>query len=75
MNHVQNLCFLYQYDARNCTTYDVVDNLALSYQGNQLKKAEDIAVSPTLPSSMDFKDGAHQEIEYFYDGNGNLTKD
>lgn len=57
------------------TTYGVIDNLTLSYQGNQLLKVEDAATSPSLSMSMDFKDGAHQNIEYTYDKNGNLTKD
>lgn len=57
------------------TTYGVIDNLNLSYHGNQLIKVEDKGSNPSLSMSMDFKDGAHEDIEYGYDANGNQIKD
>ena len=58
------------------TTYGIIDNLALNYRGNQLIKVEDTASDSNLSvSSMDFRNGAKQDVEYFYDENGNLIKD
>jgi hypothetical protein len=57
---------------------EVIDKnayLKMSYNGNQLIKADDSGESVSLSSSMDFKDGANASVEYFYDANGNLTKD
>ena len=56
-------------------TYGVVDNLTLTYSGNQLVKVEDTAPDPSLSMSMDFKNGASQPVEYIYDDNGNQTQD
>ncbi|GAE82768.1 DUF6443 domain-containing protein [Bacteroides reticulotermitis] len=57
------------------TTYGVIDALTMSYRGNQLVKVEDSAAAPSLSMSLDFKDGAHEDIEYAYDDNGNQIKD
>ena len=51
-----------------------MDNLTLSYKGNQLIKADDSAPDPTL-FSRNFRDVKGSSIEYTYDANGNLTKD
>ena len=56
--------------------YGVIDNLTLNYRGNQLIKVEDTASDSNLPaSSMDFRNGTNQDVEYLYDENGNLIKD
>jgi RHS repeat-associated protein len=47
----------------------------MSYAGSQLIKADDSGASVNLSASMDFKDGSNAAQEYFYDANGNLTKD
>lgn len=70
-----NMLSLSRSGNQGTTTYGEIDKLTLSYHGNQLIKVEDTAPDPTLSMSMDFKDGTDQEIEYFYDGNGNQTKD
>jgi RHS repeat-associated protein len=57
------------------TTFGAIDNLSMSYAGSQLIKADDSGVSVSLSASMDFKDGSNAAQEYFYDANGNLTKD
>lgn len=50
------------------TTYGIIDNLTLNYRGNQLIKVEDTASDSNLSvSSMDFRNGAKQDVEYFYD--------
>ncbi len=57
------------------STYGTIDNLAMTYTGNQLIKAEDSGASVSLSASMDFKNNSNAAREYFYDVNGNLTKD
>ena len=55
--------------------YGLVDNLALTYSGNQLTKVTDNAASSAYNNGFEFKDGADKETEYIYDENGNLTQD
>ena len=55
--------------------YGLVDNLALTYSGNQLTKVTDNAASSAYNNGFEFKDGADRETEYIYDENGNLTQD
>lgn len=55
--------------------YGLVDNLALTYSGNQLTKVTDNAASSAYSNGFEFKDGADRETEYIYDENGNLTQD
>ena len=57
------------------STYGIVDDLSLSYNGNQLMSVEDKGTNPGLSMSMDFKDSSHEPVEYAYDGNGNMVKD
>ena len=56
-------------------TFGDIDDLSLSYSGNQLRKAADRADSLTYADAMDFKDGADRAEEYTYDANGNMTSD
>ena len=55
--------------------YGKIDNLTLSYSGNQLKSVTDLADDLTYSGAMDFRDGASGAAEYTYDANGNLTSD
>ena len=55
--------------------YGLVDNLVLTYSGNQLTKVTDNAASSAYNNGFEFKDGADRETEYIYDENGNLTQD
>ncbi|MCM1757668.1 RHS repeat domain-containing protein [Bacteroides ovatus] len=57
------------------STYGVIDDLVLSYDGNQLVSVEDKGTNPSLSMSMDFRNGSHESVEYAYDGNGNMVKD
>lgn len=57
------------------TTYGIIDNLIMSYDGNQLVSVEDKGANPSLSMSMDFRDGSHESVEYAYDSNGNMVKD
>ncbi|MFV0546786.1 MAG: RHS repeat domain-containing protein, partial [Bacteroides sp.] len=57
------------------SSYGAIDDLTLSYQGNQLITVEDAAPTFNISESADFKNGSNQPLEYSYDKNGNLTKD
>lgn len=52
-----------------------LDDLSLSYNGNQLKKVTDQCADLTYAGAMDFKDGANKTVEYLWDTNGNMTRD
>lgn len=52
-----------------------IDNLSLSYDGNQLRKVTDQCADLTYAGAMDFKDGADESCEYLWDANGNMTRD
>ena len=57
------------------TEYGVIDHLVLSYDGNLLQSVSDDASASVYDNGFEFKDGTNSEVEYFYDANGNLTKD
>lgn len=53
-----------------------IDDLQLSYIGNQLQKVTDEQnFSGICPESEDFKDGANYSVEYQYDKNGAIVAD
>lgn len=58
-------------------TFGEIDNLYLTYHGNQLKQVTDSAGVDELQDSaiFGFKDGVNVDEEYAYDKNGNLIKD
>lgn len=45
------------------------------YNGNQLEAVEDMATASVYNNGFEFRNGVSSEVEYFYDANGNLTKD
>ena len=68
-----NILGLKRYGQLNGTSYDLIDNLTLTYNGNRLQKVSDSTVQGI--TNLDFKDVADTAVEYEYDANGNLTKD
>ena len=60
---------------RNDGTFGVIDDLTISYDGNQLVKVTDDAEALNYNGALDFHDVADTDIEYTYDNNGALTKD
>ena len=56
-------------------SYGTVDDLVLGYDGNQLKNVENKGEGASYYGAFSFVDGSHAEREYFYDANGNMTKD
>ena len=70
-----NILGLKRYGQTSATGYDVIDDLSLSYVGNQLKKVTDRSGTSAFNNGFEFKDGVDLSTEYEYDENGNLTKD
>ena len=60
---------------KNDGTFGMIDDLTISYDGNQLVKVTDAAEALNYSDALDFNDGADTECEYEYDSNGALTKD
>ncbi len=70
-----NMTSLLRNGRTGTTTFGTIDNLSMSYAGNQLVKADDAGTNVTLSASMDFKNNSNAAKEYYYDLNGNLTRD
>ncbi len=70
-----NILGLKRYGQTSTTGYDMIDNLSLTYEGNQLKKVTDSSTGSAFNGGFEFKDSANAATEYEYDENGNLTKD
>ena len=70
-----NILGLLRYGQISATSYGLIDNLNLTYNGNQLQAVSDNATNSVYGNGMEFKDGATATTEYEYDKNGNLTKD
>ena len=66
----------YNYNGmKNDGTFGMIDDLTISYDGNQLVKVTDDAEALNYSDALDFNDGADTECEYEYDNNGALTRD
>lgn len=59
----------------NNGTFGKIDDLSISYNGNQLMKVTDAAEAVNYNGALDFHDGADVECEYRYDSNGALKSD
>ncbi len=70
-----NILGLLRYGQVSTDDYGLVDNLNLTYDGNQLHAVRDNATGSVYGNGMGFKDGANLFVEYLYDANGNLIKD
>ena len=66
---------LQRYGKKNNGGFGLIDDLTYQYNGNQIKAISDKAGSLLYDGSFDFKDGADEDVEYFYDANGALVKD
>ncbi|MDD3037135.1 RHS repeat-associated core domain-containing protein, partial [Bacteroides sp.] len=70
-----NILGLKRYGQMAASSYGLIDNLTLTYNGNQLQAIKDVATSSVYGNGTEFKDNSNQTVEYVYDKNGNLTKD
>ena len=66
---------LQRYGKKNNGTFGLIDDLTYQYNGNQVQSISDKAGSLLYDGSFDFKDGANESTEYFYNANGALTTD
>ncbi len=57
------------------TTNGLIDNLTMTYTGNQLIKVDDAVGTISLAESMDFKNYSNVATEYTYNANGAMNKD
>lgn len=70
-----NILGLKRFGQTAANAYGMIDNLTFTYNGNQLKAVEDKSSVSAYDGGFEFKDTAHQPIEYIYDSNGNLIQD
>lgn len=70
-----NILGLKRYGQTSASAYGLIDDLSLSYDGNQLQTVNDNSLNPVYADGFEFKDGAKEDVEYSYDDNGNLTQD
>ena len=70
-----NIIGIKRYGQTSSSGFGLIDDLTLSYNGNQLQSVSDKVSSSVYGNGFEFKDGATKDTEYEYDENGNLTKD
>ncbi|WP_458409424.1 RHS repeat domain-containing protein [Bacteroides congonensis] len=70
-----NILGLKRYGRTSASAYGLIDDLSLSYDGNQLQTVIDRSASSAYANGFEFKDGANENMEYSYDDNGNLKQD
>jgi RHS repeat-associated protein len=68
-----NVQTMTQYGKVDPNTFNKIDQLSYTYEGNRLVKVSD-AIAPN-PSRGDFSDGVELVTEYLYDANGNMIED
>ena len=75
-DHNGNITGLQRYGKVSGSTYGKIDDLSLTYVGNQLNNVTDAATDPLYNGAFNFVDGNKTSIqEYKYDANGNLEQD
>jgi len=58
------------------SSFDVIDDLTMNYNGNQLTNVSDVVnPGPLYAGAFNFVDSISSGTEYKYDANGNLTED
>ncbi|WP_162533321.1 hypothetical protein, partial [Bacteroides faecis] len=55
-----NILGLLRYGQTSSSEYGLIDNLNLTYDGNQLQAVKDNATHSVFGNGMEFKDGANQ---------------
>jgi len=70
-----NITSLKRMGVMNNKIFEPIDDLTLTYNGNQLLKVTENASDNMTIGFADFKDLANEDTEYFYNANGAMTKD
>ena len=74
-NYNGSIASLQRNGMKNDGTFGAIDNLTITYDGNQLVKVTDAAEALNYNGALDFHDGDDSTCEYDYDSNGALTRD
>ena len=74
-NYNGSIASLQRNGMKNDGTFGAIDNLTITYDGNQLVKVTDAAEALNYNGALDFHDGDDSTCEYDYDNNGALTRD
>ena len=74
-NYNGSIASLQRNGMKNDGTFGAIDNLTITYDGNQLVKVTDAAEALNYDGALDFHDGDDSTCEYDYDSNGALTRD
>ena len=61
-----NILGLQRYGQISATTYGLIDNLNLTYNGNQLLSVNDAVTTSAFNNGYEFKDNSKQATEYIY---------
>jgi len=70
-----NMLTTLRHGKATATAYGIVDNLAMTYNGNQLVKVNDSGENISINNSSDFKDHTNGNGQYTYNRNGAMNKD
>ncbi|WP_294605153.1 JAB-like toxin 1 domain-containing protein [uncultured Bacteroides sp.] len=71
-----NILGLKRSGKNSSSAYGMIDNLTLTYDGNQLKNVTDAATDPLYNGVFNFTDeNKGSGTEYLYDSNGNMQQD
>ncbi|MDL2303531.1 RHS repeat-associated core domain-containing protein [Dysgonomonas sp. OttesenSCG-928-D17] len=70
-----NMLTTQRYGKTTASAYGLIDNLTMTYKGNQLLTANDAVATISLAESADFKNYSNVATEYTYNKNGAMTKD
>ncbi|MBR6192323.1 MAG: hypothetical protein IKQ68_09225 [Prevotella sp.] len=70
-----NIGYIYRYGKKQNSEYGYVDNIVLSYTGNQLTSVKEKANSVTAERSTDYKGEKDVQTSCTYNGVGSLTSD
>lgn len=70
-----NIKALQRYGQTSATAYSLVDNLTYVLDGNRLTRVDDTVTGAAYNGGFEFKNVSGTAQEYYYDLNGNLTKD
>ena len=71
-----NILGLKRSGKNSSSAYGMIDNLILTYDGNQLKNVTDAATDPLYNGVFNFVDESKGSgTEYIYDSNGNMQQD
>jgi len=70
-----NMLTTLRHGKTTATAYGIIDNLAMTYNGNQLVRVSDSGENISINNSSDFKDHTNGNGQYTYNRNGAMNSD